>query len=53
MSNACVLKLLEIVQHGLAKRLAIAKFGLLVFQVNRFRFVELIIRINKRGPIWF
>jgi hypothetical protein len=49
MSNAFVLEFLEIIQRGLAEgSLAVADFGIFVFENNCFRFVE---RANKRVSI--
>jgi len=53
MSNACVLEFLEIIQRGLAESsLVAADFGVSIFEINGFRFVELVIESN-RGRDWF
>src|SRR5260370_34100276 len=54
MSNACVLEFLEIIQRGLAEgSLAVAEFGIFVFEINGFRFVELVIEKVTVGEIGF
>ena len=54
MSNACVLEFLEIIQCGLAEgSLAVAEFGIFVFEINCFRFVELVIEKVTGGRDWF
>ena len=44
MSNARLLKLLEVIQHHLAKGLlTVTKFSILVFQIDGVRLVKLVI----------
>jgi hypothetical protein len=43
MSNSCVLEFLEVIQHHLAKGLlTVAKFSVLVFQIDGVRLVKLV-----------
>jgi len=54
MSNARGLKLFEIIQHCLAERaFVITELGVFVFQVNCFRFVELVIEQITVGQLGF
>src|SRR5437667_6573473 len=54
MSDACVLEFLEIVQRGLAEgSLTVAEFGISVFEINGFRFVEMVIEKVTVGEIGF
>ena len=54
MSNACILKFFEIIQRGLAEgSLVVMKLGIFVFQINGFRFVELVIEEITVGKIGF
>src|SRR4029077_1297640 len=54
MSNARHLELIEVIQHHLAKSLlTVAKFSVLVFQVDGLRFVELVIEKITVGEFGF
>ena len=43
MSNPRLLKLFEVIQHGLAKEPSIVELGIFVFQIDCFRLFELVI----------
>jgi len=43
MSNACLLEVLEVIQYDFAEA-PIANPGSFVFQINGFRFLELIVK---------
>ena len=52
MSNACFLEFFKIIQDDLAEGpLIIAEFGIVVFQINGFRFVELVIKEITVGKV--
>lgn len=51
MSNARRLELFEIVQHGLDKGPSIVELGVFVFQIDRFRLLELVIEEITVGEI--
>ena len=52
MINARILECFEVIEHGLAKGSpVVADFGIFVFQVNRFRFVELVIKKITVGKV--
>src|SRR6266496_369342 len=51
MSNARLLKLFEVIQHGLVKGPSIVELGILVFQIDGFRLLELVIEEITVGEI--
>ena len=53
MSNARLLKLFEIIQHALAKGPSIVELGISVFQIDRFRLLELVIEEVRMGEVPF
>ena len=54
MSNACFLEFYEVIQHYFAEGpLVIAKLGVSVFQIDGFRFLELVIEEVRMGEVPF
>src|SRR5438093_13252354 len=51
MSNTRLLKLFEVIQHGLAKGPSILELGIFVFQIDSFRLLELVIEEITVGEI--
>src|SRR6266550_5345418 len=51
MSNARLLKLFEVIQHGLVKSPSIVELGIFVLQIDSFRLLELVIEEITVGEI--
>ncbi len=51
MSNVCLLKLFEVIQHGLAKGPSILELGIFVLLIDSFRLLELVVEKITMGEI--